>query len=215
MPKSSRHSPRKDEMGYIDPDHIDEDVYEEHNVTVDESPSKNKSPSAIAIFQDFIHRSASRAVQEHLAGVYACLAGPADRIPEPDNIPPVATAAAATAFERPGDAVARDLQFGYEAGHDEGIGDDKYVVEKSVDEYNEIGIVKSNINYDEDSDFADEKPAFDMSYYREHNVRRGRSLTDGGPERPDTSGMTKASAKYEQEVHQFPALLKSKSEEIS
>jgi hypothetical protein len=28
-------------MGYIDPDHIDQDVYEEHNVTVDESPSKN------------------------------------------------------------------------------------------------------------------------------------------------------------------------------
>ena len=39
--KSNRHSPRKDEMGYIDPDHIDQDVYEEHNVTVDESPSKN------------------------------------------------------------------------------------------------------------------------------------------------------------------------------
>ncbi len=58
---------------------------------------------------------------------------------------------------------ARDLQFGYEAGHGEGIGEDKYVVEKSVDDNNEIGIVKSNINYDEDSDFVDEKPAFDMS----------------------------------------------------
>jgi hypothetical protein len=130
-------------------------------VTVDESPSKNKSPSAIAIFEDFIHRSASRAVQEHLTGMYACLAGPADRIPEPDNIPPVATAAAATAVEIPGDAVARDLQFGYEAGHGEGLGEDEYVVEKSVDEYNKIGIVKSNINYDEDSDFANEKPAFE------------------------------------------------------
>ena len=55
----------------------------------------------------------------------------------------MATAAAATAVERPGDAVARDLQFGYEAGHGEGIGEDEYVVEKSVDEYNKIGIVKS------------------------------------------------------------------------
>ncbi len=73
--------------------------------------------------------------------MYACLAGPADRIPEPDYIPPVATAAAATAVERPGDAVARDLQFGYEAGHGEGIGEDEYVVEKSVDEYNEMGTV--------------------------------------------------------------------------
>ncbi len=91
--KSNRHSPRKDEMGYIDPDHIDQDAYEEDKATADES--KNKSPSAIATYQDFIHRSALRAVQEHLAGVYACLAGPADQITEPDNIPHVATAAAA------------------------------------------------------------------------------------------------------------------------
>jgi hypothetical protein len=31
-------------------------------------------------------------------------------------------------------------------------------------------------------------------------VRRGRSLTDGGPERPNTSGMTKASAEYEMKL---------------
>ena len=37
--------------------------------------------------------------------------------------------------------MARDLQFGYEIGHDEGIGEDEYVLEKNVDEYNEIGIV--------------------------------------------------------------------------
>ncbi len=49
-------------------------------------------------------------------------------------------------------SVARDLQFGYEIGHDEGIGEDEYVLEKNVDEYNEIGIVKSNISYDEDSE---------------------------------------------------------------
>ena len=127
--KSNRHSPRKDDMGYIDPDHIDQDVFE-----------------------------------------------------EPDNIPPVATAAAATAVERPGDAVsvARDLQFGYEIEHDdEGIGEDEYVLEKNVDEYNKIGIVKSNIYYDEDSDFADEEQAVDMSYFRSNNGRRGRSLTMG------------------------------------
>ncbi len=33
-------------------------------------------------------------------------------------------------------AVARDLQFGYEIGHDEVIGEDEYVLEKNVDEYN-------------------------------------------------------------------------------
>jgi hypothetical protein len=92
--KSNRHSPRKDEMGYIDPDCIDQDAYEDEEATVDES--KNKSPIAIAIFQDFIHRPASRAVQKHLAGVYACLVAPTEQIPEPDKTPPVGTAAAAT-----------------------------------------------------------------------------------------------------------------------
>jgi hypothetical protein len=30
-----------------------------------------------------------------------------------------------------------------------------------------------------------------MSYYRDRNDMRGRNLTRGGPERPDTLGMTK------------------------
>jgi hypothetical protein len=36
-----------------------------------------------------------------------------------------------------------------------------------------------------------------MSYYRDTNDMRGRNLTKGGPERPDTSGMTKASTDAE------------------
>jgi hypothetical protein len=39
----------------------------------------------------------------------------------------------------------------------------EYVVEKDVDQYNDLGIIKSNLNYDEDSDFADEEPPVDMS----------------------------------------------------
>ncbi len=67
-------------------------------------------------------------------------------------------------------------------------------MEKDVDQYNDLGISKSNLNYDDDSDFADEEPLVDMSYYRDANGMRGQNLTRGGPERPDTSGMTKASA---------------------
>jgi hypothetical protein len=76
-------------------------------------------------------------------------------------------------------------------GYDDGlgIGNDDYVMEKDVEQYDEFGIVKVNLNYDDDSDFADEKPPADMSYYRDTNDMRGQNLTKGGPERPDTSGL--------------------------
>ncbi len=40
-------------------------------------------------------------------------------------------------------------------------------MEKNVDEYNELGIIKSNINYDDDSDFANEEPSVDTTYYKD------------------------------------------------
>ncbi len=64
-----------------------------------------------------------------------------------------------------------------------GGGNIHYVMEKDVEQYDEFGIVKVNLNYDDDSDFADEKPPADMSYYRDTNDMRGRNLTRGGPER--------------------------------
>jgi hypothetical protein len=115
--------------------------------------------------------------------VYASLVGPPNP-KDPGNIPASATAAAATT-----DEVVR-----YDGL---GIGDDDYVVEKDVEQYNEFGILKSNLNYDDDSDFANEEPPADMSYYRDTNDMRGQNLTRGGPERPDTSGMTKAGADTE------------------
>ncbi len=138
--------------------------------------------------------------QEQLAGVYACLIGP--RNPDPDNIPTVVTAgagASAAAADNAAEdvAVGQQLGFGIGIGHDEGIGDDEYVVEKDVDEYNELGIIKSNINYDDNSDFASEEPSVDMTYYEDTTGTRGQNLTKGGPERPDTSGMTNASADAE------------------
>ena len=72
------------------------------------------------------------------------------------------------------------------------MGADDWVTETNVENYRDNGIVKSNINYDNDSDFADEKPPPDMSYYKETNVRRGRVLNPGGPQRQNIDGMTKA-----------------------
>jgi hypothetical protein len=85
----------------------------------------------------------------------------------------------------------RDEEDGLVVG-DQGIGDDDYVLEKDADKYDEFGIVK--VNVDDDSDFADEKPPADMSYYMDTNDMRGRNLTRGGPERPNTSRMTEAGA---------------------
>ncbi len=75
-------------------------------------------------------------------------------------------------------------------GYDDGlgIGNDDYVMEKDVEQYDEFGIVKVNLNYDDDSDFANEKPPADMSYYRDTNDMRGRNLTRWGPERMTEAG---------------------------
>ena len=113
---------------------------------------------------------------------YTCLMAPRQSNVDPEHVPPVAAAAASvTALGRTddyyeeGDEVSRHLLL--EGG---GMGTDEFVKEANSDNYNEDGIVKSNINYDSDSDLVDEEPPPDMSYYRETSGRRGRSLNPGG-----------------------------------
>jgi hypothetical protein len=100
--------------------------------------TKNRSP--IAIIKQFLQRSAQEAIQQQLAGVYASLVR-SPNPPDPTNIPGAATAAAPTTDEV--------------TGYDDelGIGDNDYVMEKDVEQYNEFGI-KVNLNYNDDSDFA-------------------------------------------------------------
>ena len=189
--RPKRSSPRKDSMGFIDPDAIDPEAYEDVAPVLDPAsfkPTTTKNRSPIAIVKRFLQRSAQEAVQQQQAGVYASLIR-SPNPPDPTNIPGAATAAAATTDEVTG---YDELGIG-----DKGIGDDDYVMEKDVEKYDEFGIVKVNLNYDDDSDFADEKPPADMSYYRDTNDMRGRNLIRGGPERPDTSGMTEAGANTE------------------
>jgi hypothetical protein len=134
-PKSNSNSPRKDSMGFIDPNQIDEDAFKgdrrplflDDEAAPLESPNTNKIWSPTAIVRQYIQRSAERAVQKQLAGMYACLVGP--RNPDPDNIPTVATAGAGAGAAAADDAaedvaVGRQLGFGIGIGHDEGIGDD-------------------------------------------------------------------------------------------
>jgi hypothetical protein len=130
-------------------------------------------------------------MENSLVRVYASLMS--SSIADPENIPPAAPAAAI------GNAATTAASSGRESdGADEvheqfefGIGDDKYVVEKNVQQYNKFGVIRSSINYDEDSAFEDEEPTFDMSYNKETGGRCGRQLSAGGPERPVVSGMTK------------------------
>jgi hypothetical protein len=49
-----------------------------------------------------------------------------------------------------------------------------------------MGLIKSNVNYDDDSAFAGKEPKDDMSYYcdDEEKGHRGRKLTKEGPKNP-------------------------------
>jgi hypothetical protein len=194
-------------MGFIDPDAIDPEAYEDvvAEPELDPAPfdpTKTKNRSPIAIVKRFLQKKAQEAVQQQLAGVYASLVQ-SPNPPDPTNIPGAATAAAATTDEVTG---YDELGIG-----EEGIGDDDYVMENDAEQYDEFGIVKGNLNYDDVSDFADVKAPADMSYYRDTNDMRGHNLTSGGPERPDTSGMTKASAeaphKYQKLIYKISILL--------
>ena len=111
-------------------------------------------------------------------------------VDDPPNIPPAATAAAATSnMENVADSETDE-----EDGSGSEIDDDEEYTADITAQYNEYGLVRSNINYDDDSAFEDEEPVQDMSYYRAPDGRKGRKLTAGGPMRPDISGMTKERA---------------------
>ena len=74
--RPKRSSPRKDSMGFIDPDAIDPEAYEDVAPVLDPAPFKpttTKHRSPIAIVKRFLQRSAQEAVQQQLAGVYASL----------------------------------------------------------------------------------------------------------------------------------------------
>ena len=62
-----------------------------------------------------------------------------------------------------------------------GIGDDEYIVDSPhpsvMKKYNEMGLVNSGLDYDNDSAFADEEPAVDLTYHRDENMHSGRRLT--------------------------------------
>ena len=180
------------------------------------SAMKQKSP--IELVKNFMRKIATKAVDDRLAmaGVLASMGSSSNNDPD-NNIRPVAAArsragdvggqvaAAAQASDHQDDEQddegsasndpdVRDLLGDFI--DNEGVGDDDIVAESNVDDYTEYGLVKSTINYDDDSAFEDDEVPQDMNYFRDKNGRPGRALMDGGPQRPSTDGMTKASADH-------------------
>ncbi len=100
--RPKRSSPWKDSMGFIDPDAIDPEAYEDVAPKLDPQqefkPTTTKNRSPIAIVKRFLQRSAQDAVHQKLAGVFGSLMG-SPHLPDPPNIPEAATAAAATTDE--------------------------------------------------------------------------------------------------------------------
>ena len=72
-----------------------------------------------------------------------------------------------------------------------GIGDDEYIVDSPdravTKKYNEMGLVNSGLDYDNNSAFADEEPGDDLTYYRDEKMHCGRRRTVGGPPKPEFS----------------------------
>ena len=90
--RPKRTSPRKDSMGFMNPDEIDPDAFEDDYTELDPVPfessnTNKKSRSPIAIVKRFLQRSAEEAVQQQLAGVYASLVGPPNP-PDPTMLNP-------------------------------------------------------------------------------------------------------------------------------
>ena len=198
----------QDLRGFINPDLVDPAAYEElgdeeweklrveedfNNAPATRTRSK-QSPakqSPLAIFQGFI-RGKARESGTSEADVYDMLQFPSTQQPDPVNVPHAASASTSADHDLVNlfDIVAKP-----NCHNEYSDGDDDYFP-SPPDRYSEMGLIKSNVDYDDDSASADEEPEEDMSYYCDdaETGRCGRKLTEGGPEKPNVSDMDPACA---------------------
>ncbi len=147
--------------------------------------------SPLALFQGFVTRKARESGSSE-ADVYDVLKMASTQPPDPVNVQHAASVS--TTAEQ--DVVDRFAIVTKPKLHNEySDGDDGYCP-LSLDWYSEMGLIKSNVNYDDDSAFADEEPEEDMSYYcdDEEKGHHGRKLTEGGPEKSNVSHLDPARA---------------------
>jgi hypothetical protein len=141
--------------------------------------------SPLALFQGFVMRKARESGSSE-ADVYDMLKTPSTRQPtDPVNVQYAVVAS--TSAEQ--DIVDQFAIVAKPKLHNKySDGDDDYCP-SPLDRYSEMGLIKSNVNYDDDSAFADKDPEEEMSHYcdDEEKGRRGRKLTEGGPEKTDVS----------------------------
>jgi hypothetical protein len=164
--------------------------------------------SPLALFQGFIKRKV-RESGSSKADVYDMLKLPSTQPPDPVHVQH-ATSASTSAQQDIVDLFA--IVVNPKIHNKYSDGDDDYRP-SPLDRYSEMGLITSNVNYDDGSVFDDKEPEEDMSYYwdDEEKGRRGRKLTEGGPEKPKcfTFGSWPCScsdevlAKRSKEIHQF------------
>ena len=119
------------------------------------------------------------------ADVYDMLKSPSTQPPDPVNVPH-----AASAFTSAEQDIAHQFAIVAKPNlyKEYSDGDDNYCP-LPLNRYSEMRLIKSDVNYDDDSAYADKEPEEDMSYYCDDEEKgcRGRKLTEGGPEKPNVS----------------------------
>jgi hypothetical protein len=137
--------------------------------------------SPLAFFQGFVSKKV-RESGSSKADVYDMLKSPSTQLPDPVNMPHAASASTSAEHDIVDQFAIIAKPNLYKEYSD---GDDEYCP-SPLDRYCAMGLIKSNVDYDDDSAFAVKEPEEDMSYYCDDEEKgcRGRKLTEGGPENP-------------------------------
>ena len=130
--------------------------------------------SPVALFQGFVTRKARESGSSEI-DVHDMLKLPSTQPPDLVNVPHAASASTSAKHDIVDQfAIVAKPNF-YKEYSD---GDDEYCP-SPLDRYTEMGLIKSNVDYDDDSTFADEEPDEDMSYYCNDEEKGRRCVVAG------------------------------------
>jgi hypothetical protein len=196
---STTPSAAQDLGGFIDPDLVDTAALEGlgdgilgglREEEIYNSPATRTQSvaeqSPLALFEEFVS-SKARESGSSKADVDDMLKLPSTQPPDPVNVPHAASASNSAEH----DIVDKFAIVAKQNRYKEYCDGDYDYCPSPLDRYSAMGLIKSNVNYDDDSAFADEEPEEDMTYCHDDEEKgcHSRKLTEGGPEKPDVSDM--------------------------
>ncbi len=172
----------QDLRGFIDPDLVDtvaleglddgilgglrEEGINNSSATRTRSKQSVAEQSPLALFQGFVSRKARESGSSE-ADVYDMLNLPSMQLPDPVNVPHAASASTSAEHDIVDQFAIVAKQNLYKEYSD---GDDDYCP-SPLDGYSAMRLIKSNVNYDDDSAFVNEEPEEVMSYYCDDEKR--------------------------------------------